>query len=79
VAFALAIALVSTPTFANSVHLTGNLQADYLKAAHQIIGTFTSPDQPPFAGVGWEVIIGKVGFGGTTTRISPVLRRAHGG
>jgi hypothetical protein len=32
--------------------------------AQQIIDTFTSPDQPPFAGVGWEVIIGKVGFGG---------------
>ena len=65
-AFTLAIALVSTPTFANSVHLTGNLQADYMKGptAQQIIDTFTSPDQPPFAGVGWEVIIGKVGFGG---------------
>jgi hypothetical protein len=64
--FALAIAAIGTPVFAGSVHLTGNLQADYLKgpSAQQIIDTFTSPGQPPFCGVGWEVIIGKVGFGG---------------
>ncbi len=64
--FALAIAAIGTPVFAGSVHLTGNLQADFLKgpSAHQIIDTFTSPGQPPFAGVGWEVIIDRVGFGG---------------
>jgi len=64
--FALAISALSAPVFAGSVHLTGNLQADYLKGpnAQQIIDSFTSPGQSPFAGVGWEVIIGKVGFGG---------------
>ena len=29
--FALAIAAFGTPVFAGSVHLTGNLQADFLK------------------------------------------------
>ena len=33
-------------------------------SAQQIIDTFSSPGQPPFGGVGWEVIIGRVGFGG---------------
>lgn len=64
--FAVAIAAIGTPVFAGSVHLTGNLQADFLKGptAQQIIDTFTTPGQPPFGGVGWEVIIGRVGFGG---------------
>ncbi|HUI70521.1 MAG TPA: hypothetical protein VL354_08345 [Spirochaetia bacterium] len=64
--FALAISALCAPVFAGSVHLMGNLQADYLKgpSAQQIIDSFTSPGQPPFYGVGWEVIINKVGFGG---------------
>ena len=48
---ALAIAASETPAFAGSVHLTGNLQADYLKgpSAQQIIDTFSSPASPPSA------------------------------
>ncbi|HVO39767.1 MAG TPA: hypothetical protein VMV03_12125 [Spirochaetia bacterium] len=51
---------------AGSVHVTGNLSGDYLRgtSAQTIIGTFAGPEQPRFAGVGWEVILGKVGFGG---------------
>jgi len=64
--FAFAVAALGTPTFAGSVHLTGNLQEDFPKgtSGQQIIDSFASPDQPPFSGVGWEVIIGKVGIGG---------------
>lgn len=62
----LTAALAGAPCFAGSVHLTGNLSADFLRgtSVQTIIGTFASPDQPLFAGVGWEIIIGKVGFGG---------------
>lgn len=65
-AFAFALAAFGTPGFAGSVHLTGNLQADFLKSpsGQQIIDSFVGPDQPPFAGVGWEVIVGKVSIGG---------------
>ncbi len=64
--FALAVAAIGTPVFASSVHLTGIMQADFMKgtSAREIIDTFTDPGQPPFYGLGWEVIIGKVGFGG---------------
>ena len=64
--FLLAIAAISTPVFAGSVHLTGNLQADYFKGpgAQQSISSFPDPGQPPFCGLGWEVVIDKVGFGG---------------
>ncbi len=57
---------VGAPAFAGSFHLTGGVSADYLRGpdAQQIIDSFASPSQPPFSGVGWEVIIGKVGFGG---------------
>jgi len=83
-AFAITAALLAavlvtsgTPAFAGSVHLTGSLSADSLQATgpHQSIGSFTGASQPPFAGVGWEVIIGKVGFGGeydvNFTRMAP--------
>jgi len=70
-AVAAAISLVITaaaaaPCAAGSVHLTGSLSQDFLRgtSAQTIIGTFTGPEQPRFAGLGWEVILGKVGFGG---------------
>ncbi len=57
---------IGAPGFAGSLHLTGGVSTDYLRGpnAQQIIDSFASPSQPPFSGVGWEVIIGKVGFGG---------------
>lgn len=61
-----ALAAIGLPAFAGSVHLTGSLSADNLQrsGSPQTIDSFASPSQPPFAGVGWEVIIGRVGFGG---------------
>ena len=60
------LAATGTSGFANSVHLTGGLSADYLRgpSARQIIDSFTGPSQSPFTGFGWEVIIDRVGFGG---------------
>lgn len=62
----LILAAAGSPCFAGSVHLTGSLSADFLSgtSTQGIIGTFASPDQPLFGGVGWEVILGRVGFGG---------------
>jgi hypothetical protein len=66
VVMAMLIAL-STPCFASAVHLTGDLTADFLgpTSADQIITTFTVGDQPLFCGMGWEVILDRIGFGGT--------------
>jgi hypothetical protein len=48
------------------VQLTGNLGADFFKGptAQQVFSTFSNPEQPLFGGFGWEIILGKVGFGG---------------
>ena len=78
---AISLAGIGTPVFANSVHLTGTLSADFLKgpSAQQIIDTFTSPGQPPFGGFGWEVIIGRVGLGGEYDAcFTPPARRPGG-
>jgi hypothetical protein len=62
----LALAALGAPCFAGAVHLTGNLSADFLgdHSAREIINTFTVGDQPLFWGLGWEVILDRVGFGG---------------
>jgi hypothetical protein len=62
----LALTALGIPCFAGAVHLTGNVSADFLggNSAQQIINTFTIGDQPLFWGLGWEVILGHVGFGG---------------
>ena len=62
----LALMAFGMPCFAGAVHLTGNVSADFLggNSAQQIINTFTIGDQPLFWGLGWEVILGHVGFGG---------------
>jgi hypothetical protein len=64
---ALAILALSAPCFASAVHLTGDISADFLgpTSADQIITTFTVGDQPLLCGVGWEVILDRVGLGGT--------------
>jgi len=60
------LAAIGVPASAGSVHLTGSLSADSLQrlGPPQSINSFTGPSQPPFAGVGWEVIVGRVGLGG---------------
>jgi hypothetical protein len=65
-AMLIALACSSTPCFAGSVHLTGNLGSDFSKGptAQQVISTFTDPAQQPYGGFGWEVVLGKMGFGG---------------
>jgi hypothetical protein len=49
-----------------AVRLTGNLSADIFGSAstEQSVSTFAVGGQPLFWGFGWEVILGKVGFGG---------------
>jgi hypothetical protein len=62
----LALAALGTPCFAGAVHLTGTVSADFLagSSTQQMIDTFAAGDQPLFWGLGWEVIMGRVGFGG---------------
>jgi len=63
---ALALAPFSSSLFAGAVHLTTDLSADFLPAtsARQIVSTFAVADQPVLWGFGWEVIPGRLGFGG---------------
>jgi hypothetical protein len=75
-ALVLALVLFGAPAFAGghgtpwhsggAVRLTGNLSADILgsASASQSVSTFAVGSQPLFWGFGWEVILGKVGFGG---------------
>jgi hypothetical protein len=63
----LALALVpAAMPFAGAVHLTTDISADFLQgtSAPQIIATFGAADQPLLWGLGWEVIPGRIGFGG---------------
>jgi hypothetical protein len=62
----LALAPLSLPAFAGAVHLTTDLSADFLPgtASTQSVATFSVGDQPVLWGFGWEIIPGKVGFGG---------------
>ena len=62
----LALTALGIPCFAGAVHVTGNLSADFLggTTAQQIINTYTAGDQPLFWGIGWEVILDHIGFGG---------------
>ena len=65
-AFVLVLAAFSTPCFAATVHLTGDLSANFLggSTTQEIVNTFAVGDQPLFWGLGWEVILGRFGFGG---------------
>jgi len=67
-AFVLALALTpfSMSAFAGAVHLTTDLSADFLQgtSAQKIIATFAVADQPMLWGFGWEVVPGRMGFGG---------------
>ena len=66
-AFVLALALLPAAIpFAGAVHLTTDLSADFLQgtSGQQIITTFAVADQPLLWGFGWEVIPGRMGFGG---------------
>ncbi len=56
---AAALALSAGPAFAGSARLTGNYST-----ARQSIDAFAGPSQPPFCGVGWELVLGRVGLGG---------------
>ena len=63
---ALALATLGIPCFAGAVHLTGNLSADFIEvpSAQDIVATFEVGGQPLFWGVGWEVVLDRMGFGG---------------
>ncbi len=62
----LALAAFGAPCFAGAVQLTGSLSADFLSgpSAGDIIDTFSLGGQPVFWGVGGEVVLHRVGFGG---------------
>ena len=66
-AVVLVLMALSAPCFAGAVHLTGDISADFLGAAtaDRIITTFTVGGQPLFCGFGWEVILDRIGFGGS--------------
>ena len=63
---ALALAPLSSSLFAGAVHLTSDVSADFLPgtSAGQIVSTFTVAGQPLMWGFGWEVVPGRLGFGG---------------
>ena len=65
-ALVLVLAAIGAPCFASAVHLTGDLSGNFLGGSNtqQIVNTFAVGDQPLFWGFGWEVILGKLGFGG---------------
>ncbi len=65
-AIAIVIAALGVPCFADAVHITGNLTADFSSgaSAQQIISAFGDGSQPALWGFGWEVILGRMGFGG---------------
>jgi hypothetical protein len=68
VLFVVVFAALGSACFAGTaVYLTGNVAADFLKSptAQEIVKTFSSPDQPFFWGGGWEVVLKKIGIGGT--------------
>jgi hypothetical protein len=60
------LAALGGPCFASAVHLTADVSANFLggSTTQQIVNTFSIGDQPLFWGLGWEVILGRVGFGG---------------
>jgi hypothetical protein len=60
------LTVLGAPCFASAVHVTGNLTADFAlgTSAPQIISAFTGGSQPVLWGFGWEVILGRMGFGG---------------
>ena len=68
-AFVLALGLVplSMYGFTGAVHLTTDLSADFLPgtSAQQIMPTFAAAERPLQWGFGWEVIPGRMGFGGS--------------
>jgi len=68
-AFVLALGLVplSMYGFAGAVHLTTDLSADFLPgtSAQQIMPTFAAAERPLQWGFGWEVMPGRMGFGGS--------------
>ena len=63
---AVALAAFSAPSFAGAVRVTGDVSADFLggSTTQQIVNTFSIGDQPLLWGLGWEVVLGRVGFGG---------------
>jgi hypothetical protein len=60
------LAALGVPCFASAVHLTADVSANFLGGSptQQIVNTFSIGDQPLFWGLGWEVILGRVGLGG---------------
>jgi hypothetical protein len=62
----LALAPFSSSLFAGALHLTTDLSADFLPgtSARQIVSTFAVADQPVMWGFGWEIVPGRLGFGG---------------
>ncbi len=65
----LALAALGAPCFAGAVHLTGDFSANFLggSTTQEIVNPFSIGGQPVFGGLGWEVILGRVGFGGDYT------------
>jgi hypothetical protein len=63
---ALALATLSLPVFAGAVHLTTDISSDFLQgtSAREMVSTFAVADRPLLSGFGWEVIPGRMGFGG---------------
>ncbi len=68
-ALVLAVAAIGAPCFAGALRLTGDLSASFFGGTtpQQIVNTFAVGDQPLFWGFGWEVILGRLGFGGDYT------------
>ena len=62
----LVIAALGAPCFAGAVRFTGDLTADFPSgaSAQQIISAFANGSQPLLGGFGWEVVPGRLGFGG---------------
>jgi hypothetical protein len=64
----LVLAAVGPACFAGAaVYLSGDVAVDFLKSptAQEVVETFSSPDQLFFWGGGWEVVLSRMGFGGT--------------
>jgi hypothetical protein len=65
-ALLIVLAALGAPCFADAVHITGDLTADFPPgaSAQQIVSAFGDGSQPMLWGFGWEVILGHMGFGG---------------
>jgi hypothetical protein len=59
-------AALAVPCFAGAVHLTADLSADFLEgtSGQSVFTTFSQGTQPLLWGVGWEIILGRLGVGG---------------